>query len=72
MIEIRQDHPMPEGNRAIAGKSVELRYAISQMQVGDSFDWDSQSLPYTIAKEFDIKITTRDLGNGTYRVWRRK
>jgi len=72
MIEIRQDHPMPEGNKALTGKSIELREAFSQMQVGESFDWDSRSLPYSIASQLDIKITTRDLGNGTYRVWRRK
>jgi len=72
MIEIRRDRAMPEGNRALSGKSIELRDAIGQMQVGDSFDWESRSLPYTIAKELGVKITTRDLGTGKFAVWRRK
>jgi hypothetical protein len=70
MIKIESGIPAPTGRKAVHGKMAMLRIAMKAMKVGDSFIWNNQQHPFEIADEMRIKITTRKISTGEYRVWR--
>jgi len=68
MFEIEKGIPIPEQ------KSI---YPIKDMKIGDSFiipagrnKYNPSPLISPQAKRYGIKLTTRKLSNGDYRVWR--
>jgi len=69
------DHhvPLPRGHASVQGMQAELRMVYSQMSPGDSFIYEHRDIThaYTAAKSVGVKITTRKLEKGGFRVWRK-
>ena len=69
------DHhvPLPKGHTSVEGRQAELRAAYSQMVPGDSFVFQFPDIThaYTAAKSIGVRITTRKLEQGGFRVWRK-
>ena len=68
------DHhiPLPKGHAATQGRQAELRDAYSRMVPGDSFLFPHAiTHAYTAAKQVGVRITTRKLEKGGFRVWRK-
>jgi hypothetical protein len=71
IIEIRDGIPIPIGRSVEDSVLNTLRKTISSMKVGQHFDWKSENKSlYRAASEIDVKIKTRKLDGGGYRVWR--
>lgn len=75
MKSITIDHhiPLPKGHRMTEGQQAQLRAAYTRMVPGDSFIFPFANLThaYTAAKSIGVRITTRKLDRGGFRVWRK-
>lgn len=70
-IQITTGIPVPPGRSRNHCGMGRMRTALSTMQVGDSFLWESDNRhPYGAAKSVGVKITTRKENGGGWRVWR--
>ncbi len=72
-ITVHDGPAAPIGRFALKGKRAELRNILMNLkrnQYADLRDF-SRSYVYGVAKQLDIRITTRKMENGTARVWRR-
>lgn len=69
------DHhvPLPKGHASIEGRQAQLRATYISMVPGDSFVYTDSAIThvYTAAKSIGVKITTRKLETGGFRVWRK-
>lgn len=69
MIPIESGIPIPKGYGW--GHSYRLRTVLIRMKIGDSFMWEVDNRHvYEIAKELGVRIKTRKLASGGWRVWR--
>lgn len=71
-VKIENCHPVPEGRFAVSGECAILRRLLLSMRVGESFDYNTNKTVYLAAKQVKIRITTRKLNSGGYRVWKLK
>lgn len=61
---------LPKGNQSPAGRTAQLREAISKMKFGQSFMWADNFLPYDAAEQIGATISTRKINGSGYRVWK--
>ena len=71
-IKVESGVPMPKGKLSIEGKGCEIRNALKSMKIGDSFHHngtDAKAI-YHAALQIGVRIVTRKLTTGGYRIWK--
>jgi len=63
--KIERGIPIPKRNASFS----KFGPIFAAMKPGDSFVWPNASAPLTYAKRYGLKITTRKLNGGGFRVW---
>lgn len=71
-ITIDKNIPLPRGHMMTEGRMAQLRSIYTQMVPGDSFICPFPlTHAFLAAKQCGIKITSRKLEKGGFRVWRK-
>lgn len=72
-IVIDKHVPLPKGHASTQGRMAQLREVYGRMAPGHSFVYDHANVThaYLAAKQLGVKITSRKLEKGGFRVWRK-